>query len=97
MDKWLDDTSNANGRRVECQTEDWPGSTPNPILDSTDEHVSTHATEEVLVIGSGASVGTQFRQVYFTHGLFRMGLFRMGLFRMGLRQGDAQRISKEPA
>jgi len=67
-DEWLNDTSNTSGRLVKCQTEDWPGSTPNPILEIC-EHVSTHATEEVLVIGSGTSVGTQFRQVYLTHGI----------------------------
>ena len=56
------------------------------------EHVSTHATEEVLVIGSGASVGTQFRQVYFTHGI-RDDPFVQN----GFEAGAAQRISKEPA
>jgi hypothetical protein len=69
MDEWLDGASNASGQRVECQTEDWPGSTPNPILESNNEHFSTHATKEVLVIGHGADIGTQFCQVYFTHGL----------------------------
>ena len=48
--EWLDHDSDAHmsGPPVECHAEDWPGSTPTPILEEySNRNFSLHATEEV--------------------------------------------------
>ena len=54
---------------VECHTEDWPGSTPTPILEYGDNNFNQHATEEVLFIGYGLHTCTRFRHTYLTRNI----------------------------
>ena len=70
--KWFEREADAqlNSPQVECHTEDWPGSTPTPILEEYDNrNFSRHATEEVLLIGYGLHTCTRFRHAYLTYNI----------------------------
>ena len=71
-------STHASGPRVDCHMEDWPSSTPTPVLERhSKRHFSNHATKEVLIIGYGANVCTQFRRAYLTLGI-RDDCFKTG-------------------
>ena len=67
--EWIEERSGAhvNGPPMECQTDDWLGSTPTPILEwRSNRTVDLYATEEVLLIGYGSHVCVRFRHAYLT-------------------------------
>ena len=62
--------THVNGPTMECQTSDWPSSTPTPILNWRDNQTADlHATGEVLLIGYGSHACVKFRQTYLTYSI----------------------------